>query len=294
MRGMIATYRWICCQLATLMVATGLLSAAVAGQGLIYSVQRDDGPPSFLVGTMHSEDQRVIGLLAQFSPLIEQVDVVVVELVPDAVTMLAVSAAALLPLDQSLSGMVGSDRFEALVRVAAPLGLPAEMLDRMKPWAAAVTLGMPNPKTGRFLDMEIYLRALERKKTVLGLETAAEQLAVFDRLSADAQLLLLDAMVKNADELPKQLEELTAVYLQGDLALIQQVARSQYKDMPEQITRWFDEQLLDRRNAHMLARVEELLENDRLLVAVGAMHLAGETGLVAGLERLGYRVEPWP
>jgi len=37
----------------------------------------------------------------------------------------------------------------------------------------------------------------------------------------------------------------------------------------------------------------ELLDNAPVLAAVGAMHLGGEEGLVAGLRRLGYRVERW-
>ena len=287
-------HRWISSLLAGLLIASGLLPAAFAAQGLIYSVQRDTGPPSFLVGTMHSEDERVTALLPQFEPLISQVDTVVVELVPDAVTMLAVGAATLLPLDQSLSGMLGEERFAQLRRAARPLGLRAEVLDRMKPWAAAVVLGMPNAQTGRFLDMEIYLHALRLQKKVLGLETAAEQLSAFDRMPMDTQVLLLDAMVKNADQMPKQLEELTAVYLQGDLAALERVARSQYDMMPVPIQRWFDDQLLDLRNARMLERVREMLADETLLVAVGAMHLPGESGLVAGLRRLGYRVEPWP
>lgn len=287
-------HRWIPGLLAGLLIASGMLPAAFAAQGLIYSVQHDAGPPSFLVGTMHSEDERVTALLPQFTPLIGQVDTVVVELVPDAVTMLAVGAATLLPPEQSLSGMLGEARFAQLRCAARSLGLRAEVLDRMKPWAAAVVLGMPNAQTGRFLDMEIYLHALSLQKNVLGLETAAEQLSAFDRMPMDTQLLLLDAMVKNADQMPKQLEELTAVYLKGDLAALERVARSQYDMMPVPIQRWFDDQLLDLRNARMLERVREMLADETLLVAVGAMHLPGESGLVAGLRRLGYRVEPWP
>ena len=167
-------------------------------------------------------------------------------------------------------------------------------MDRLKPWAAAVTLGLPSAGNGRFLDMEIYLYAVGRQKRVLGLETVVEQLAVFDQMDVDIQLLLLDEMVKNAQLVPKQLEELTAVYLAGDLEQIERVERAQFDAMPAPVMQWFDDRLLDRRNARMLARLVGLLENDSVLVAVGAMHLAGETGLVAGLRQLGFRVEPLP
>jgi len=293
MRSTIATYLSPLALVLALLVLIGVPGPGFAGQGLVYRVYRDGGPQSFLVGTMHTEDQRVTGLLEQFGPLIETVDVVAVEVVPDALTLLAVGAATLLPVDQSLRGLMGDAQFAALAKAASHLGLPVEVLDRLKPWAAAVTLGMPVSRTGRFLDMEIYLRALEFRRQVIGLETAAEQLAVFDHMSMEVQLELLEEVVKNAPQMPKQLEELTTVYLHGDLERIDEVARAQYDGMPEPIAHWFDEQLLDNRNARMLARMLPLMDSASVLVAVGAMHLAGDTGLVAGLRRLGYRVERW-
>lgn len=291
MRTTIATYLSIRALFAVVLMTLLSLWPVMAGQGLIYSVQRDGGPRSYLIGTMHSEDERVIALLERFAPLIEEVEVVVVEMVPDAVTMLAVGAATLLPADQSLRRLVGEDQFGALSEAASQLGLSPDILNRLKPWAAAVTLGMPASRTGRFLDMELYLLALGRQRRVVGLETAAEQLAVFDGMAPDVQLVLLEEMIKNAPQMPKQLEELTAVYLAGDLELIDRFARAQYAGMPDSIVRWFDEQLLDQRNARMLNRLPGLLDGTGVLVAVGAMHLAGDSGLVAGLRRLGFRVE---
>jgi len=274
---------------------SSLLAAAqgLAGQGLVYQVSRDGHPPSYLVGTMHSEDPRVTGLLSEFAPLIEQADIVALEMLPDAVTMLAVGAATLLPGDQSLRRLIGDERFDALSAAATRLGLPVEVMDRLKPWAAAVMLGMPAAETGRFLDMEIYLQALTRQQRTVGLETAAEQLAVFDGMTPEVQLVLLDEMVKNAADMPRQMEGLTATYLSGDLDRLDAVAREQYGDMPPAVRHWFEEALLDRRNARMLARLSPVLGEGAVFIAVGALHLGGESGLIAGLRRLGYRVERW-
>ena len=113
-------------------------------------------------------------------------------------------------------------------------------------------------------------------------------------MAGEVQLLLLDEMIKNAQLVPKQLEELTAVYLAGDLEQIERVAHSQFDAMPAPVRQWFDDRVLDRRNARMLERLVVLMQEDSVLVAVGAMHLPGETGLVTGLRQLGYRVEPLP
>jgi uncharacterized protein YbaP (TraB family) len=275
-----------------------LVTLVAAGQGLadhalLYQVSRDGAPPSYLVGTMHSEDARVTGLLDEFAPMIAQVDTVALEMLPDAVTMLAVGAATLLPFDQSLRGLIGQTRFDALTAAARDLGLPIEMLNRLKPWAAAVMLGMPATKSGRFLDMEIYLHALATQRRTVGLETAAEQLAVFDAMTQDVQLTLLDEMIKNAGALPRQMEELTEAYLAGDLDLLDQAARAQYLEMPPVVRQWFDERLLDERNQRMLARLLPLIDEGTAFIAIGALHLGGKTGLIAGLRRHGFRVERW-
>lgn len=276
----------------------GPLAAQPAAPGpdaeaLVYRITRAGTPVGFLVGTMHSEDPRVTALLDQIAPLVDQVEVVAIEMVPDAVTLLAVAAASLLPPEQSLSDRIGQQRFHALVAAGQRLGLDGSLFDRLKPWAAAVTLGMPAARTGRFLDMEIYLRALQRSRRVVGLERAAEQFAVFDQMPQGLQLALLDQMVKNADRLPKQLETLTVAYLAGDLALLDRVARAQYAGMPPTLVRWFEQELLTKRNRRLLRRAAVLLQDNRVLIAVGAMHLGGETGLVEALRRQGYTVGRW-
>lgn len=265
-----------------------------AAQGLVYRIVGDGGRDSFLVGTMHSEDPRVVALLDQFKPLIERVDTVAVEMLPDGITLLAIGAASMLPADQRLSDMIGAQRFSALTVAAGRIGIPAEVLDRMRPWAAAVTLGMPASDSGRFLDMEIYLHALAQRRKTVGLETAAEQLAVFQGMAYETQILLLDAMIKNADDLPTQLEMLTTTFLSGELAELDRVARDQYQGMPADVIDWFDRALIDERNARMLTRMQPILEQGAVLVAVGALHLGGRNGLVEGLRGLGYDVRRWP
>lgn len=291
MHNTIATYLFPGLRLVALLLS--LLSTAGAGQLPVYRVMSEGRAPSYLVGTMHSEDPRVLARLVHLTPLIDKVDAVVIEMVPDAVALLAVAAATLLPVDQSLRGVVGDAGYPALRDAAEQRGIPEAVLDRLKPWAAAVTLGMPPAKTGRFLDLEIYLAAQQRGRRVVGLETPAEQLALFDDMPPALALALLDDTVKNAAEQPKQLEELTEAYLLGDPDLLYRTAQAQYAKMPPALVRWYSGQVIEQRNARMLDRLAPLLATETVLVAVGAMHLGGDTGLVAGLEQLGYRLEPW-
>lgn len=277
-----------------LLLLSGAIGQVAAGQGLVFRIEHDGHPDSYLVGTMHSEDPRVTGLIGQFAPLIEQVDTVALELLPDAVTMLAVGAASILPGDRRLRSIIGAERFAALEAAAARLDIPAEVLDRLQPWAAALAIGMPASDTGRVLDAEIYLHALDKERRTLGLESAGEQLAVFQGMSASLQIDLLDEMIKNAERLPTQLEALTHAFLSGDLAVLDRVAYEQYADVPADMRYWVDDVLLKQRNKRMLERIEPLLRQGSVLIAVGALHLGGASGLVQGLRERGFTLRRWP
>ena len=205
---------------------------ANAGEGLVYRVAGEGLPTGYLVGTMHIDDPRVMGLMGRIEPLIDRVETVAIELIPDALTMVAVGAATMLPPDQSLRAIIGDASFEALQELAQQHGLTAPVLDRLKPWAVAVMLGLPEAASGRSLDTDIYLAGMARQLRLVGLETAAEQIAVFDKLPLERQAMMLEEMIKNADELPQQLEELTRAFLAGDLDRLDSLAREQYFGMP--------------------------------------------------------------
>jgi uncharacterized protein YbaP (TraB family) len=255
-----------------------------------FEITRSGEVVGYLVGTMHSEDPRVLAVLDDLAPLVADVDVVAIELVPDGATLLAVGAATLLPAGEVLSEWLGPQRFSALREVADQRGLPLALLERLKPWAAAVMLAVPPMEGGEVLDTALFLSAQAAARQVVGLETAAEQVQVFDAMPVELQIALLDAVIKNAELLPMQIAELTVAFLSGDLAKIDRVARSQYAGMSSALQAWFERELLQRRNERMLTRALPLFAQQRVLIAVGAMHLGGDVGLVAGLRQRGFAV----
>lgn len=274
-----------------LTVALALQAGAVLAAGPVFEASRPGSAPVFLVGTMHSDDPRVMAMLPRVVELIGEVDTVALEMVHDPAGMARAAMATLLPGGPDLFERAGPSRREALERAAARRSIPAAALGRLKPWAAALVLGLPQLSGEQFLDTAIQQQAQRLGRRVVGLETAAEQLAVFDAMDEPLQLALLDAAVKNADDLTQQLEELTAIYLAGDLDRLQQVAQGHYGGIDPAVEHWFRAELIERRNRRMAERMRELAEHGPLLVAVGALHLPGDSGLVAELERQGFRVE---
>ena len=275
-----------------LLDAVGHAEVAQEARIPAFELRRDGDTAGYLVGTMHSDDPRVMATIVRIMPLIERVDRLAIEMVPDGLAMLAIGAATLLPAGERLSDRVGPVRSAALREAARARGLPPELVDRLKPWAAAITLGVPALTGDQMLDTAVYLAALERGLGVVGLETANEQIHVFDDMSDALQLQLLDVMIKDAEVLPMQVEALIAAYLSGDVAQIERVARAQYDEVSPALQDWFEKTLVDRRNATMLDRALPLFDDGRVLIAVGAMHLGGARGLIEGLRQSGFEVTP--
>ena len=161
-RWLAGSVLWLLCCLST---------AAIAERGLLYELSREGEAPSYLLGTMHTDDPRVLATVSHIAASFERTDRLVLEMVLDADAMMASSSGMLLPAGESLSALLGEVDFRRLQSVAADYGLTDAVLQRMKPWAVAVTLSLPPPATGQFLDRQLYQRALQQDKAIYGLES---------------------------------------------------------------------------------------------------------------------------
>jgi hypothetical protein len=160
----------------------------------------------------------------------------------------------------------------------------------MKPWAAAVTLSMPAPEDGEVLDMDLYQRAQQAGKPVFGLESIREQLAIFEDMPEEEQLVLLRDTVENFAEIDAMQRELIDAWLQRDLGMLMAINDAAMQTGDRQLAVELQDKLIIRRNRLMVERLQQYLKEGVVFVAVGALHLPGETGLLNLLEQRGYTV----
>ncbi|HYQ72024.1 MAG TPA: TraB/GumN family protein, partial [Gammaproteobacteria bacterium] len=116
------------------------LSAGDIGQhGLLWEIRQSGEPASYLFGTIHSEDPAVLALPVAVQQVFDAADRVVLETQLDLDAMLYTSQVMLLGEGRLLSDIAGASLFEKAARAIRTRGIPDIVLDRMKPWAAAVT-----------------------------------------------------------------------------------------------------------------------------------------------------------
>jgi uncharacterized protein YbaP (TraB family) len=269
------------------------------GQGRFWKIEGNDAAPSYLLGTFHSNDPRILQLPPKILTLFRKAATVALELriySLDSYEALSPSSYQNLIIDdgRSLRDIVGRDLYSDIVAALTPLGFPEAVISQIKPWGIyhylTVTMDgyQPSEREGTFLDLWLGQKAIYYRKKLVGLETVDEQISVFSGLTERDQVELLDSVIALSSEGALSLEELKILYLDGDLATIlsrmmQPAMRLGPKAMLKVVTR-----LLDNRNEVMVERMQELLIKGNAFIAVGAAHLPGEAGILKLLADQGY------
>ncbi len=255
----------------------------------------DEDTTIYLFGTIHLLPKDTKWRSPEFDRAAAGSDTLVVETVIDeknpAATMGEVFKLAISPGLPPLLDRVPADKRDALATMVAKSGIPAQAFDKIETWAAAfMLLGVHFQSLG--LDSGSGVESVLKKqfeeggKTVGQLETNAEQLGYFDRLSEEAQRKFLLSVVENPSDMKEQFGGMLDAWARGD---VKAIGESFNRDLADAVE--LKEALLVKRNANWANWVKGRLDRPgTVLVAVGAGHLAGEESVQAMLESKGVRV----
>lgn len=272
-------------------LTVGLASAAaVAKPGLLFEIDATESgaPPCYLFGTIHSEDPRVLSLTTPAQAAFDRSTVFIMETIPDTQAVIRAMMAMVYTDGRGLAQVAGRPLYEQTVQALAERGMAEEAIKDYKPWAAATLLGMPEAGTGEFLDIRLYKAALAAGKQVQGLESIEEQLAVFDTLTEEDQIALLRETLEARPTLPEVFARLLEAYLSQDLARLERLGDEYLRRGDPQLAARFRHAALEVRNQHMTARMLAYLRSGGCFIAIGALHLPGEDGVLARLVQAGF------
>ena len=259
---------------------------------LLWRIEAPGGRPSFILGTIHSTDPRVTRLRPDVLERLDGSDRFVMEMVLDTKAFMQLGTAMLLAPESDLKTLLGTALYDRVVSAMADRQMPESFVQRLKPWAVMALLSMPKTTGGQILDMVLYQRASSQGKPTSGLESAAEQLDVFEGLSSQDQIELLKMTL---DQLPAQqslLEQLIVAYAADDLKRMVAIAQRSYVQSRNGSAQRFMTRLNEARNQRMVERIIAYLQQGNCFIAVGALHLAGHGGILYSLDQRGYRIEP--
>ena len=250
----------------------------------------------YLMGSVHvlKKTDAALPVVAEAAYLDAETVIQEIDPFAAAAEMGGVAALALqaLPEGQSLAAVLGPELHARLQKDSALLQINTDSLARKQPWYVALLVLQARLAQGGFssadgVDYQIALRARRDSKPLRGLETTVEQLAVFARMPMEDQREFLRGMLDEVD-MARDLEEITAAWRRGDLAMLESLLRSGVAESPA-----FFQALTTERNLRWLPQIEAMLADpeDDYLVVTGALHMVGDEGLVELLRRKGYRVD---
>jgi hypothetical protein len=259
---------------------------------LLWHIESSGGAQSHLFGTIHSEDARVLMLPEPVAAAFDAADTLVLEMDLGMEDGKAMGQAMMLPPGNDLLSLVGAELYQQSVIAMGERGYPEGVVNRLQPWAIVMTLSMPQPKSGLYLDYVLFRGAQEQGKAVTGLERLQEQLAVFTELSHEEQVILLRDTLRDYQQYPRLFQQLIEAYLKRDLDALLAISEQEMASSDAALHQRFMQSLVAERNRRMANRLLPLLEQGGIFAAVGALHLPGEEGLVALLREQGLKVTP--
>ena len=137
------------------------------------------------------------------------------------------------------------------------------------------------------IDSYFQIAASELGKAVYGLETADDQLKMLLRsIPVERQTEILVKTIRNTKDIISENARLDSLYVSGNLdALYDMLIETE--DMTEAEKFLF----VDERNIAWLSKIEEYIKQEPCFIAVGALHLPGNDGLINLLRKAGYKVK---
>ncbi len=275
-----------------LILSSMLLLAALTCQAQVFwSVTDAQGGQNWLLGTVHSEDPRLLDFPPELMEALRQSERVALELVPDG-SMLARLTEAMHYDEGVLHEVLRPELYARVVELLEQdYGMGEPAVRRMRPWAVAMTLSLPPPQTGLFMDLALSFRASAMGKDVIALETLDEQLNFFEAMGEAGQIELVRQAVADHGQVPELFEELITTYLNGNLDELQELSRAQIAQLGQEVAQHFEQVGLVDRNHVMIERAMPYLRESGLIIAVGALHLPGKDGLIELLRAQGFTVE---
>lgn len=266
-----------------------------------------------IFGTFHLYDPRMDEVMDRIAPFVETADALLVEATDAELKQIETEITRrpellfIGPGEQTLPERLDEAEWQNLSDELKLRGMAPFIASKFQPWYLTVLLAIPSCAVEQFatqadgLDKLMTMRAEAAGVPVSALEPYDTLFRMFDELGEAQELDMLRTSIAMASQAEDMFATMTEAYFAGQHRLIWEYSRQTAADAPgmtpERAARDFalmEDILLTRRNLAWIDKIEPAAENKRIVVAVGAAHLSGETGLLNLLAEKGYTLTREP
>jgi uncharacterized protein YbaP (TraB family) len=278
--------------LACILLFVTTTPAKAQTKGLLWQITgKGIKQPTYLYGTIHLFDTSLYRLPKPVMDKLAQTKKVYFELdFSNLNPMEMMSFAMVKDSSQQLDKLLDSAALKKLKEIAKAspmMQIMGPALYRFKP-IFLTTLLLNNGKAVT-VDMEMYQHAKKLNASIGGLETMEEQMQAINAIPLGTQAEMMQDYLKTYTSADATIKNLTEIYVKQD---VDNLLNEMNDNAP--LDAGFNETLLTKRNIVMANRIDTLLGKASTMIAVGAGHLGGKSGLILLLKKKGYQLKSIP
>lgn len=270
---------------------TFLVCFSAYSQSLLWKVSgKNIKNPSYVYGTIHIQDKRVFSFDETVLKAFESSQAFAMEILMDEIPHKEMVEAMLMK-NTSLDKLMSKEDYKILDSIVkAKTGSGVFMFNKMKPFFLSSQLMQMDMSKDMEAPLDLYFLQKARKagKPCFGVEKFMDQINAVDAISYKDQIEMLMKGLTDTSENDDSLKlaEMLETYRKFDLEKMFELTSD--TTLPAEFNKAF---LIDR-NKVMVKNFIKISKKQSLFCAVGAAHLAGDTGALQLLRKKGYTVEP--
>lgn len=259
----------------------------------LWKVEKN-GIASYLFGTVHVGDKSMQGLPSKVTNALDKTDKVIVEVDISAISPVDMQRRSLpfmmLKDGKTLQSELSEANYAKLQKYFADKSIDIAMFKNLAPWAVMITMmQMEFQKVGFSdqygIDKQVLAYAKDHKISVGELETLERQMEMFEHLAIMNDKMIEETFAQLADA-DTYFFGLINAWKSGDMETLTQFYNgsfddSQYGELSEQVM------LIDRNN-NWVEQLSKRIGKEKLFIAVGALHLPEQHGLLKQLADKGF------
>ena len=254
--------------------------------------------PSYIFGTHHLIPIQFLDSVPGLFPAFNSSKTIVSEVALNNIDATSkIQKSALLPDSVSLKNLLSSIDYDFVNKeITNLLRIDINSINKMHPSLITTLYELELYKQNMHFDentkSDSYFQivAFQKNIPVVGLETVDKQIELLfpKNIKKEAQTLIKSILKK--DDLIVQMKVMNEFYRAGDLNGLAKLSQQSNKQF--NVTEEENAALLDNRNLEWVKQIPALMKKNSCFIAVGALHLPGEKGLINLLRKEGYQVKP--
>ncbi len=267
-------------------------------QGLFWKIEKNGEYVGHIFGTLHMNDERIGVLHEKVNKVLDDSNSFAMEAFPSDHYWNPYQGGQLikhdmvLPKGETLDELVGKKIYAEIEKVLSGLGMERKFINTLRPWAAMRSFAVKAESNAVILDYALLERAAEQKKELFQVESIEEFIVTLQEMPLEAQVALLKFTVASYGEMRDIIDDMLDAYLKQDLKAMYNISTSFIPDEPEN-KQWRDiylRHVIEIRNIVMEHYMRAPMRLKDTFIAVGAVHLYGEKGVLALMEKDGFTV----